>query len=68
MSGKVDHAEKWAAAVAIAAEHYTQTELAVWLNAPQLMLANWTPIQLLGCGRGDELLRVMEGLESGAYL
>lgn len=64
----VDHAKAWAEAIVIAASLYNQAELHVWLHAPQSLVGNWTPLQMLGCGKGDELLRVMQSLEEGAFV
>ena len=55
-------------AIGIATECYTPVELAFWLNAPQPLLDNWTPVQLLGGGKAEQLLNVMESLESGVHL
>lgn len=55
-------------ALLIAGGFYTDQEFAIWLTSPQPLLDNWTPIQLIGCGKGDELLRVMKALDDGVYI
>lgn len=55
-------------ALALATELYTDAELAVWLTSPQPLLEGWTPLQLLGCGKAADLLRVMQALDAGVYL
>lgn len=66
MSAATTH--PFAEAVAIAADLYTDAELAVWLTAPQPQADNWTPLQLLGCGKSAELLAAMRRLVDGVYL
>jgi hypothetical protein len=63
-----DTGDTFQQAVGIASELYSDVELAVWLTAPQPLLNNLTPIQLLALGRSPELLRVMQALDEGAYL
>ena len=55
-------------AITIAAGIYTDMELVVWLQAPQPLLENWTPLQLIACGRGDDLARAMRQMEDGVYI
>jgi hypothetical protein len=55
-------------AVRIAATWYTPVELAFWLSSPQPQNDNWTPVQLLGGTRADELLAAVQQHEGGVYL
>jgi len=63
-----DTGDTFQQAVGIASELYSDIEVAVWLTAPQPLLNNLNPIQLLALGRSPELLRVMQALDEGAYL
>lgn len=65
---KNDSGDSFSTAVALASEWYNDVELAVWLTAPQPLLHNLTPVQLLALGRAPELLRLMQAMEAGAYL
>lgn len=55
-------------AVEIASEMWTAQEMAIWLTSPQPLLANWTPVQMLGCGRAVPLRDVLRNISDGVYL
>jgi len=54
--------------IRIAATLWTDQELAIWLTAPQEQHENWTPLQMLGCGKIGELLQSLKCIEDGVYL
>ncbi len=49
------------------AEFYTPEETRLWLHAKHPMLANEAAIDLINSGRIEEVLAVIEALDSGAY-
>jgi hypothetical protein len=59
----------FADAIAILEEHYyTPVELCLWLQSPQPMIENITPLALLAQGRADELLQVVKAMDEGVYI
>lgn len=62
-----DTGDTFQQAVGIASEIYSDLELAVWLTAPQPLLNNLNPIQLLALGRSPELLSAMQAFDEGAF-
>jgi uncharacterized protein (DUF2384 family) len=55
-------------AVGIAALFYSPPELARWLQSPQPLLNNATPLQLLANGQTMPLFEVMQRLDAGVYI
>lgn len=49
------------------AEFYTSDETRLWLHTPHPMLNGERAIDLINAGRTEEVLAVIESLESGAY-
>jgi transcriptional regulator with XRE-family HTH domain len=49
-------------------DFYTPDETRIWLHTPHQMLGGERAIDLINAGRTQEVLAVIEGLESGAYL
>ena len=49
------------------AEFYTPDETRLWLHAGHPMLGHERPIDLLNAGRTEDVLAVIEALDSGAY-
>lgn len=49
------------------AEFYSPEETRIWLHAKHPMLGNEAAIDLINAGRTEEVLAVIESLESGAY-
>jgi transcriptional regulator with XRE-family HTH domain len=49
------------------ADFYTPDETRLWLHARHPMLNNERAIDLINTGRTEEVLAVIEALESGAY-
>lgn len=47
---------------------YTPEEAQKWWTSPQPLLGCGTPLELEEEGRLDEALRILECLESGAYI
>jgi uncharacterized protein (DUF2384 family) len=47
---------------------YTADEARQWLNTSHALLNGERPITLVADGRVDEVLRVIEWLEAGAYI
>ena len=58
----------FARAVLIASSWYSDPELAIWFTAPQPLLDGWTPLQLLGCGRANQLESAVIALNESVYL
>jgi transcriptional regulator with XRE-family HTH domain len=50
------------------AEFYTPDETHVWLHAKHPMLGNARAIDLIASNRTEEVLAVIEALDSGAYV
>ena len=48
-------------------EFYTPDETRLWLHARHPMLGNERAIDLINTGRTEDVLGVIEGLDSGAY-
>ena len=48
-------------------EFYTPDETRLWLHARHPMLGNERAIDLINTGRTEDVLAVIEGLDSGAY-
>jgi transcriptional regulator with XRE-family HTH domain len=48
-------------------EFYTPDETRLWLHAKHPMLGNERAIDLINAGRTEDVLSVIEGLDSGAY-
>ena len=48
-------------------EFYTPDETRLWLHARHPMLGNERAIDLINGGRTEDVLSVIEGLDSGAY-
>jgi hypothetical protein len=53
---------------AAAGEVYYPEGVAIWLDAPNRLLRNTTPRQLVDEGRGDQVLALIEALADGAFL
>ncbi len=49
------------------ADFYTPDETRLWLHALHPMLKNQRAIDLINGGRTEEVLAVIEALDSGAY-
>ena len=49
------------------AEFYTPEETRLWLHASHPMLRGERAIDLINSGRTEEVLAIIEGLDSGAY-
>lgn len=49
-------------------DFYTPDETRLWLHTPHQMLGGDRAIDLINAGRTQEVLAVIEGLESGAYV
>lgn len=59
----------FAAAVALMERaYYTDAELAVWLTAPQPLIGNVSPIELLATGRKAELLAAVQRMDEATYI
>lgn len=50
------------------AEFYGPDEARLWLYRPHRLMAGLSPAELIGTGRTDEVLRVIDQLKSGAYV
>src|ERR1700761_7185425 len=48
-------------------EFYTPDETRIWLHTPHQMLAGERAIDLINAGRTEEVLAVIESLDSGAF-
>ncbi len=48
-------------------DFYTPDETRLWLHAKHPMLHNERAIDLINSGRTEDVLAVIEGLDSGAY-
>lgn len=55
-------------AVGIAASMYSPPELAQWLQSPQPLVGNRTPLELLAEGNTMPLFDTMRALDEGVYL
>jgi uncharacterized protein (DUF2384 family) len=49
------------------ADFYTPGETRLWLHAKHPMLSAARPIDLINAGRTEEVLAIIEALDSGAY-
>ncbi len=49
-------------------EYYEFEDAVKWFNLPQPLLANQLPVDLIAAGKADELHRVWDGLDAGAYI
>ena len=47
---------------------YTMDEIDEWLDRPQPLLGGQSPASLIAKGRGDEVRRLIDQLDEGAYL
>jgi len=54
-------------ALGIAATMYSPAELAQWLQAPQPLLGNQSPIELLATGQTLALFDILRAIDEGAY-
>lgn len=50
------------------AEHYTETELDLWIYRPHPQLGDVPPRSLVDQGRAEEVHALIDRLDAGAYI
>ena len=50
------------------AEFYTEAEIELWLHRPHPQLGDVSPWNMTSTGRADEVHRIIDRMDEGAYL
>lgn len=49
-------------------DYYHAPDVKVWLTSPHPQLEDQKPIDLIGCGRAEEVHKVLDRLDADAYI